>query len=138
MDKEKASISGSMTLKDVIIHIVWFELEMIHLLETRTLQGSPLWNYSTDERNARIQALHAGDSWQAVIEQFDAAQPKLLQLLEAIDEKALHHPQAFINMPEDWSPWQIISENTCEHYEHHAKDIEESINKFANETRNFS
>jgi hypothetical protein len=46
--------------------------------------------------------------------------------------------QLIQNMPEDWSPWQIISKNTCEHYEHHVKGIEEYINKFANDSRNLS
>jgi hypothetical protein len=127
---EQTIIAGEMTLKDIVVHITWFELEMLNLLETMTLQGSPLWDLETDERNARIQAIHALLPWQQVITTFETIQPRLIELVDDLEEIALENPTYFKNMPEEWIPQEIIASNTYEHYEHHSKDIKDFLNNF--------
>lgn len=125
--RDRTKIAGMMTLKDIIIHICWFELEMVNMLETMKLQGSPLWELGTDERNTRIQELHADLPWQQVIFDFEKIQPVLIELIEGLEEAALENPTYFNNMPEEWIPFEIIAGNTFEHYEHHIRDIKEFL-----------
>ncbi|PKO05805.1 MAG: hypothetical protein CVU41_10315 [Chloroflexi bacterium HGW-Chloroflexi-3] len=125
--RDRTMIAGMMTLKDIIIHICWFELEMVNMLETMKLQGSPLWELGTDERNTRIQELHADLPWQQVIFDFEKIQPVLIELIEGLEEAALENPTYFNNMPEEWIPFEIIAGNTFEHYEHHIRDIKEFL-----------
>lgn len=120
-------IAGVMTLKDIIIHICWFELEMVNMLETMNLQGSPLWELDTDERNTRIQELHANLPWQQVFATYEKLQPELVELIDGLEESALKNPAYFDNMPEEWIPLEIIAGNTYEHYEHHTHDIQEFL-----------
>lgn len=120
-------IAGLMTLKDIIIHICWFELEMVNMLETMKLQGSPLWELNTDERNSRIQELYANIPWQQVFATYEKLQPVLIELIDGLEEAALKNPSYFDNMPEEWIPLEIIAGNTYEHYEHHIKDIKEFL-----------
>jgi hypothetical protein len=128
--REQTMIAGEMTLKDIVVHITWFELEMLNLLETMTLQGSPLWDLATDERNARIQVIHAQHPWQQVITTFEKIQPRLMELVDSLEQAALENPAYFKNMPEEWIPWEIIAGNTYEHYEHHSNDIKDFLKKF--------
>jgi hypothetical protein len=34
----------------------------------------------------------------------------------------------FKNMPEDWSPWQVFTENSCTHYQDHLPDLRAWVN----------
>lgn len=125
--RDHTEIAGLMTLKDVISHISWFELEMVNMLQTMRLQGSPLWELMTDERNARIQELHAALPWQQVISTFEKTQSILVNLLDGLEDSALENPTYFNNMPEEWVPLEIIASNTYEHYEHHIRDIKDFL-----------
>jgi len=125
--RDRTMIAGVMTLKDIIIHICWFELEMVNMLETMKLQGSPLWELGTDERNTRIQELHANLPWLQVIATYENLQPALIELIDGLEEAALKSPIYFKNMPEEWIPVEIIAGNTFEHYEHHIRDIKEFL-----------
>ena len=131
-NREQTMISGEMTLKDIVVHITWFELEMLNLLETMTLQGSPLWDLGTDERNARIQAIHAQLPWQQVITTFEKIQPRLMGRIDGLEQAVLETPVYFKHMPDEWIPWEIIAQNTYEHYEHHSMDIKDFLNNFEN------
>ena len=121
-------IAGVMTLKDIIIHISWFELEIVNMLETMRLQGSPLWDLSTDDRNIKIQELHANLPWQQVMATYEKIQPILVDLIGGLEEATLENPTYFDNMPVEWLPLGIIAANTYEHYEHHIRDIKECLN----------
>jgi hypothetical protein len=47
----------------------------------------------------------------------------LLQALEGLDEGDLNDPSRFRDMPLDWIPYQLLADNTYDHYDHHAADI---------------
>src|SRR5438093_285996 len=51
---ETPDVEGSLSVKDLIAHVTWYEREMIGLIEARRLAGSDLWSLSTNERNAII------------------------------------------------------------------------------------
>ncbi len=100
---------------------------MVNMLETMKLQGSPLWELGTDERNIRIMEMNANHPWQQVISTYDSVQPELIDLISRLEEAALKNPTYFDNMPEEWIPLEIIAGNTYEHYEHHTHDIQEFL-----------
>jgi len=116
--------SGEMSVKDILAHIAWFEREMIGFLHQRALAGSDLWNLPTDERNAAIFQLNHQHSWQDIRQEAEAVFQQLLGELGNLDEAALDDPCCFHDMPPDWSPRQLLAENTSEHYRHHLADIQ--------------
>ena len=120
-------INGQMTMKDILFHINWFDREMILVLESRKFQGSPWWDLDTDERNERIQELADSQGFQETYKAYEENGIRLLAALENLEEAAVNDPSYFKDMPEDWSPWFILSGNTYEHYDHHARDIEEYL-----------
>ena len=116
--------SGEMSVKDILAHIAWFEREMIGLLQERALAGSDLWNLPSDERNAAIYQLNRLRSLQDIRQEAEAVFQQLIEELENLDEAALDDPDCFRDMPLDWSPRQLLAENTSEHYQHHLADIQ--------------
>ena len=116
-------VSGVMSVKDILAHITWFEREMIGLLEQRALAGSDLWNLPSDERNAVIYQLNLQRSLQDIRNEAIEVFQLLLKQLENLEEAALDNPAWFRDMPPDWSPSQLLAENTCEHYQQHLADI---------------
>jgi len=115
--------SGEMSVKDILAHITWFEREMIGLLEQRALAGSDLWNLPSDERNAMIYQLNLQRSLQDIRNEAAEVFQQLLKQFKNLEEAALDDPAWFRDMPPDWSPSQLLAENTCEHYQHHLADI---------------
>ena len=116
--------SGEMSVKDILAHIAWFEREMIGLLRQRLLAGSDLWNLPGDERNATIFQINRQRSLPDIRQEAEAVVQQLLEELENLDEAALDDPGCFQDMPADWSPRQLLAENTSEHYQHHLADIQ--------------
>ena len=116
-------VSGVMSVKDILAHITWFEREMIGLLEQRALAGSDLWNLPSDERNAMIYQLNLQRSLQDIRNEAAEVFQQLLKQFKNLEEAALDDPAWFRDMPPDWSPSQLLAENTCEHYQHHLADI---------------
>ncbi|NDJ52936.1 MAG: ClbS/DfsB family four-helix bundle protein [Chloroflexi bacterium] len=120
----KPGVAGAWTGKDLIAHITWFELEMIELLTSRSLQGSSeWWLLPADERNALIYQANRDRSLDDLLAASAEAWTRLRALLETLDEQALTDPSQFEAMPPDWVPWQIIAQNSSEHYEAHLPDL---------------
>ena len=51
---EQPGFYGERSLRDVVMHISWYERQMIGILESRRFEGSRLWELPTDERNAIV------------------------------------------------------------------------------------
>jgi hypothetical protein len=103
--------------------VAWYEREMVEVLRLRTLVGSPWWDLSLDDRNARIlaegQAISLFDAYQQ--EQLTFSQ--LQGLLSTLRDEELEQARYFKDMPPDWKPWEMIASNTYEHYPQHLQDI---------------
>lgn len=117
-------VSGEMSVKDILAHIAWFEREMITVLHQYALAGSDLWALPPDERNAAIHQLNRQRSLQDIRQEAVETFQQLLRELENLDEAALYDPGLFRDMPAEWSPSQLLAENTYEHYQHHNADIQ--------------
>lgn len=116
---EEPGAAGHWSVKDVVAHLAWHELEMIGMLRARALVGSPLWNLPTDERNAAIYEQNRHRPLKDVLAEAGQAYPQLLAELEKIASEDLNDPDRFAGMPPDWVPAEIIAQNTFEHYDDH-------------------
>ncbi len=115
--------SGDMSVKDMLAHITWHEVQMIGMIDQMALTGSPWWTLSTDERNARIYKASQGRTWEDVRAEADAVYARLYAALEKLDEAAYQDSSRFRQMPPDWTPCRIFADNTYDHYDHHLRDI---------------
>ena len=117
-------IGGEMSVKDVIAHIAWFEREMVAVLQQQALVGSPYWQLPTDERNALIFAENRERPLTNIRAEATTIFAQLVDALAQFPHNDLSDPTLFRDMPLDWIPWQIIAQNSFEHYAHHQRDIE--------------
>jgi hypothetical protein len=114
---------GTMSLRDVLFHVAWYEHEMVEMLQLRSLVGSPWWTLPVDERNQHIlaegQTVNLLQAWRQEQQVF----AELLAQLQTIRNEELNEARFFQEMPADWKPWQVIASNTYEHYAEHFTDI---------------
>lgn len=111
---------GGMTVKEVVYHIAWHEEQMSGMLRDRALVGSPWWDLPTDDRNAHIQAEAAPIPVPEVLAYAAASISTLLAELQMLPDEALDDPAFFAGMPPDWSPADLLAQNTYEHYPEHS------------------
>ena len=123
-DYDQPGVAGEWSLKDIIVHIAWFENEMVGMLERRALVGSELWNLSQAERNQAIYLQNKSRSLNDILSDSRHTYTRLLGLLEGLKDTELHDPTCFKDMPADWLPWRIIADNTYLHYQDHAQDMQ--------------
>jgi hypothetical protein len=116
-------------LKALVIHINWYEREMLGLLRQRVLAGSPLWELPTDERNAEIERQERQRSLADLLFETRASYTSLIEELSRLPDEALNSAQHFENMPEDWIPWELIASNLFEHYLEHAQEIQAILDR---------
>ncbi len=112
------------SLRDVIMHIAWYERQMITLLETRSFAGSPLWELRTEERNAIIYAENADRALDDVLDESRRVHARMMELLDGLSDRELNDAASFPGMPAEWAPWDVIASNTCEHYDGHAESMD--------------
>ncbi len=116
-------------LKALVIHINWYEREMLSLLRQRVLAGSPLWELPTDERNAEIERQERQRSLADLLSETRANYTSLIEELGRLPDEAMNSAQHFENMPEDWIPWELIAGNLFEHYLEHAQEIQAILDR---------
>jgi len=120
---EEPGAAGPWSVKDIIAHITWHEQEMVRLLDTRELEGSPWWLLPTEERNAHIYEENCERTLDNVMAEADAVYLQLVDALSSLDQQDLNDPSAFVGMPSDWNPGDILSQNTYLHYRAHADSV---------------
>jgi hypothetical protein len=118
---------GKWSVKDIIAHIMWNELEMVPLMRMRALVGSELWNLPQDERNEAVYVLYRDTPLRAIISEEQEAYTQLLKEARTLSDEELNDPHRFKDMPdsEDWIPWRIIAGCSFTHYPDHMTSIRE-------------
>lgn len=116
-------VVGEWSIKDLVAHVAWFEREMVRVFGARALVGSDLWQLPADERNAAIFEMNRQRPLSHVLEEAGDVYRQLLSALEPMTDEDMNHARYFRDMPEDWLPWQILAQNSYEHYEHHLDAI---------------
>ena len=112
------------SIETTIPHISWFEQEIAKLLETKEPVCSGLRGLPPDDRNA---SLHDAQNHEQSLNEtlFDSTESfnRLVSAIETLEDIDLSEPKSYKNMPPGWVLWQIIAQNSCDHYRHHAADI---------------
>ena len=112
------------SIEATIPHISWFEQEIAKLLETKEPVCSGLRGLPPDDRNASL--YDAQNHEQSLNETlFDSTQSfnRLVSAIETLEDIDLSEPKSYKNMSPGWVLWQIIAQNSYDHYRHHAADI---------------
>ncbi len=123
---------GEWSVKDVIAHVTWHERQMVGVISTKTLGGSPWWNLSLEARNAAIHAENKDRPLQEILKDAQVVFGELLTQLESLSEEDLQMAGNFKDMPPEWKPWEVIASNTFEHYPDHTRDIRAAFPEIAN------
>ena len=111
------------SVKDIIAHVAWHELEMINLIESRALAGSEWWMLSTDERNGKIYELYRNTPLDEIHAIARDAYPRMLEALRTLSDEDLNDAERIQDMPPDWKPWRLVANNTYEHYLRHIAQV---------------
>ncbi len=114
---------GSMSLKDVLAHITWYEREMVNVVTQRALLGSDWWNLTLDERNANIYHESQNLSLDECRVEAQQVHARLMSALGTLTTAELNDAAYFEQMPPEWLPWEVIASNTFEHYPQHFSGI---------------
>ena len=122
-------VEDGWSIKDIIAHVTWYEQEMVGLLQARRLAGSDLWNLPHAERNSIIYQQNRLRSLEDVLNESVTVYQQLRDLLEGLSDAELEDPHYFANMPDDWVPWQLVAENTYDHYHDHAASIQSWLDR---------
>ncbi len=117
------ALPGGWSVKDVIAHVNWYEREMVEVLNRRALVGSELWELPADERNIPIYKEAKDLPLEQVLAESERVFVELWTLVSALQDEDLVDASCFDQMPEEWEPWQVLAENTYEHYQQHVADI---------------
>ena len=115
---------GEHSLRDIIMHIAWYEHQMVAVLESRKFEGSRLWELPTDERNAIVYEENERRALEDVLGDGTRVHARLMELLDGLTDADLNDPGAFPGMPAEWAPWDVLASNTYEHYDGHAENME--------------
>ena len=112
-----------MNTADVIAHIAWHEGQMVGVLEAHDLVGSELWDLPLDQRNAAIYEVYKDHPLAEVRQEALQTYEIMMKLLASFPAGDLEDTASFPNMPPEWQPWELIANNTYEHYEDHGKGV---------------
>jgi hypothetical protein len=86
-------------------------------------EGSEWWLLPLDEQNAKIYELNRDRTLEDVLAESRASYAELLAAIDTISDEDLNDPGRFEYQPPGTLPWQIIAQNSYEHYPHHARDL---------------
>ena len=128
VDKSRMTEPGlpvGWSVKDVIAHVYWHEREMSGMLEGKALKGSAWWELPLDERNQLIYEEQRDIPLDEVLETAQKEYERFMKALQGLPQEGLNDPGYFEGMPVEWKPWQIIADNSHEHYQAHVPDIKE-------------
>ncbi len=123
----KTGVEGHWSAKDILAHVVWYEREIVGVLNARAFVGSDLWALPLDERNAGVYEETRNMTPEEVRAESARVFPQLLELLEALPEDAYGDASYFPGMPAEWEPWFIIAGNTFSHYLDHTQSLKQLL-----------
>jgi Protein of unknown function (DUF1706) len=115
--------AGAWSVKDIIVHVMWCEREMIGVCNAHALVGSDLWDIPEDESNEIMVAQQRDRPLEEVLLEEQQVFAQLLEAVEALSDEDFNDPRRFREMPEDWIPWQILAGNSYAHYSQHVPSI---------------
>jgi hypothetical protein len=121
-------VDGRWSVADLVYHMAWYEQEMVTLLTTLTLAGSPWWALPHDERNEKIWEEARKRPYPTIALSAHITHQALIAALQTLPEQALHTAAAFTNMPDNWQPLDLLAQNSTIHYQQHIPALQTWLN----------
>ena len=118
-------VAEKWSVKNIIAHIAWSELELVPVMQTHVLAGSELWNLPLDERNEIVFQQNRDRPLHEIMLEEQEAYAQFLQAAQELSEEDFNDPHRFNNMPEDWVPWQIFAGSSFNHFQDHMPSMRE-------------
>ena len=121
------TLAGGWTIKDILIHLMLWEAELIKLL-FQAQQGRPpqtILNSKepTDKVNARWHAQHKDRDLEQALKDFEAIRAQTIRRVQSFSDKDLTDANRYKWL--NGQPlWKWIAEETFEHEDEHAADIQ--------------
>ena len=116
----ESTVTGKMTIKDIIAHISWYEDQIVKIISSKELTGSDLWDLTQDDRNEHLFQINKARSYLEIKKESAEVFQDLVKQISALQNDELLDPSKYRNMPEDWSPAELVAENTFRHYRQHS------------------
>jgi hypothetical protein len=126
MDEQRMLQPGNANMwsvKEIIVHVNWYEREMVPIMRTHIFTGSDLWEKETDERNTFLTQQNRNRPWEEIIKEEQHTYTELLEAAQELSDEDLNDAHRFKEMPEDWVPWQVFASNSFQHYQDHFPDL---------------
>ena len=119
----EAPLTTNRSTKDLIAHITFYEKQTVEIMKHKTLIGSEWWDLTQDERNDRIHQQNRTRSYSNVRQESETVFQELIKQIGTLENEDLLNPAKYKDMPEDWSPLELLAGNTHRHYKQHIPAI---------------
>ncbi|SRR6266545_846963 len=111
--------TGEWSVRDVLNHITWYELEEAALLRQAGEEASRLWELPYEARNTAIQEQRRELPAAVVRADFERAHLEMLEGVERLSDSDLITPGRFPGTSDDRLPWFDIATNSYLHEREH-------------------
>lgn len=128
------SLPNGWSIKDVLVHLMLWEAELIKLLfqahQGRVPQTALISNEPDETVNARWYAAHKDRDLEQALKDFDLIRDQTIRRVEVFSDTDLNNPHRFRWL--DGKPlWQWVLSSTVEHEEEHVPDLRKLISEKA-------
>ncbi|HNB51255.1 MAG TPA: ClbS/DfsB family four-helix bundle protein [Anaerolineales bacterium] len=126
------SLPDGWSIKDVLVHLMLWEAELIRLLfqaqQGRVPQTALISDEPDETINARWYAQHKDHDLEQALKDFDLIRDQTIRRVEAFSDTDLTNPRRFRWL--DGKPlWQWVLSSTAEHEEEHAPNLRKLISE---------
>jgi hypothetical protein len=123
----EAPLTTNRSTKDLIAHITWYERQTVEIMKNKTLIGSEWSTLTQDKRNDRIYHQNKARSYSSVRQESETVFQELVRQINILENEDLLNPAKYKDMPEDWSPVELLAEKTYRHYKQHIPAVLELL-----------
>ena len=135
IDKGQANeiITQKWTIKDVLQHLTWYNIEVANALKNKTLAMSDFWKQSIDERNEIIFKSSAKDTLSIVQSKYSSSFQELMNQIERLSNQEINS-STFLelnllkNAGEPRKSFEFILGNSSPH--HYLEQLDDLVERF--------
>ena len=135
IDKGQANeiITQKWTIKDVLQHLTWYNIEVANALKNKTLAMSDFWKQSIDERNEIIFKSSAKDTLSIVQSKYSSSFQELMNQIERLSNQEINS-STFLelnllkNAGEPRKSFEFILGNSSPH--HYLEHLDDLVERF--------
>lgn len=114
---------GTWSVKDLLVHLTWYEREMTDMVKERETAVLELWGLPRKERNQRIYEQQRDQPLEQVLEEHQQIHEMLIQEIERLEDEDLNDPSRTPKMLPDSKLWELLEENIWFHYLLHSEAL---------------